>query len=348
MDAIARIIDANANRAREGLRTLEDIARFALDDADLSGRAKALRHRLRAAIEGLAIGSGALLGARDTPGDVGTAITTAGERDRRGLAHVGQAAAARASEALRAIEELAKTLGREGGAPFEAMRYEVYELERLIVGGVLARPGQWALCVILTGELCRGRAVENVARRAIEGGADCLQVREKALGARAFVEVARRVVAAARPAGVPVIVNDRADVALAAGADGVHVGQGDLSIADARRVLGAAAIVGVSTSSMDDAARAIDDGASYCGLGSMFASSTKPKPTLAGVAYLRAYLGDERARGVPHLAIGGITPANAGELAAAGCRGVAVSGAVCRADDPARVCRALVDALRSG
>lgn len=346
MDVLSRMIDANANRCREGVRALEDVARFALDDAAACAEAKAIRHDLRAALDALPVARSALVGARDTSGDVGTAVTTGGERSRSGLADIAAAGAARAGEALRVIEESAKTLGADG-SPFEALRYRVYELERAVVGSLLARAPQWALCVIVSRDLCAGREPEDVVGEAIDGGADCIQVREKTLGGRAFAEIARRVVAAARPRGVAVIVNDRADVALAAGADGVHLGQGDLSVADARRVLGAGAIVGVSTTSMTEARSAVDAGASYCGCGAMFATQTKASPNVVGPAYLRAYLAGERTAAVPHLAIGGVTPANVKELAAAGCRGVAVSRAVCAADDPAGVCRALRGALES-
>lgn len=344
MDAPARIIDANANRCREGLRTLEDVARFALNDPDLTGELKAIRHALGAALAALPLSPAALLAARDTPEDVGTALTAPGERDRAGLAGVAGAGASRAGEALRVIEETAKALGCPGSA-FEVLRYRLYEAHKRAASALLARAPQWRLCVLLTADLCAGRPPEAVARAAIEGGADCLQIREKAMPARRMLDLARRVIAIARPVGVPVIINDRADIALACGADGVHLGQDDLSVAQARRVLGPGAIVGVSTSNIEQAVAAVADGASYCGCGSMFASGTKPKPDLAGPAYLRAYLADERTCGTPHLAIGGITPANAPELAAAGCRGVAVSAAVCSSPDPAGACRALLSAL---
>jgi thiamine-phosphate pyrophosphorylase len=151
------------------------------------------------------------------------------------------------------------------------------------------------------------------------------------------------VIAAARPAGVSVVVNDRSDIALACGADGVHVGQGDMSITDVRRMTGTSLLVGVSTHSIIEARAARDDGADVCGVGAMFATSVKPAIAPSGTNYLRAYLA-ECAR-VPHLAIGGITPENIGELQVAGCQGVAVSSVVCGAQDPARVVRSLRDVL---
>jgi thiamine-phosphate pyrophosphorylase len=143
----------------------------------------------------------------------------------------------------------------------------------------------------------------------------------------------------ARPRGAAVVVNDRADVALACGADGVHVGQGDLAPADVRRVAGDALLVGVSTHCVAEAECAVAAGADLCGVGAMFASRTKPDVAPQGEAYLCAYLA--RFAHVPHLAIGGIEPANVAQLAAAGCRGVAVSSVVCGAEDPGAVAHAL-------
>jgi thiamine-phosphate pyrophosphorylase len=147
----------------------------------------------------------------------------------------------------------------------------------------------------------------------------------------------------ARPAGVAVIVNDRPDVAIAAGADGVHVGPDDLSVADVRRIAGAALLVGASTHDLDEATAAVAAGADYCGVGAMFATETKPDRPPSGPEYLREYL--RIFPRVPHLAIGGISPANVGRLAGAGAAGVAVCGAVCRAERPAEVVRALRRAL---
>jgi thiamine-phosphate pyrophosphorylase len=133
-------------------------------------------------------------------------------------------------------------------------------------------------------------------------------------------------------------------VALLSGADGVHLGQSDLTVRDVRRLAGARLIVGVSTHSHEEAERAADDGADYCGVGAMFATGTKPR-AVSGPEYLRWYTGSARVSRIPHLAIGGITPQRVGALVAAGCRGVAVSAAVCGAEDPAGVCREILERL---
>jgi thiamine-phosphate pyrophosphorylase len=197
--------------------------------------------------------------------------------------------------------------------------------------------------VLITESLCRRPWLE-VARAAIEGGADCVQLREKEMEdrevlarAKSLVELARSPLAHAL-GSCSVIINDRPDIALAAGADGVHLGQGDMPVRAVREIAGAGLIVGVSTSRVEEARAAVRDGADYLGLGPMFATTTKHKPELRGPGYVREVMADPMLAGVPHLAIGGITPGNVVELAAAGCRGVAVSSAVCGAEDPRAVC----------
>ncbi|MEO1236902.1 MAG: thiamine phosphate synthase, partial [Planctomycetota bacterium] len=155
MPAVARLIDANANRAREALRVMEDAARFLLNDADLSADLKTLRHDLAAALTTIPN----LTANRDTPGDVGTTLTTPREHFRGSVADVAVAAGKRLSEALRSIEEFTKTLPLEKAAAasqVEQLRYRGYELERRLNAAL--RPTarrQWRLCVLLTESLCR-------------------------------------------------------------------------------------------------------------------------------------------------------------------------------------------------
>lgn len=342
---LARLVDANANRAREALRVMEDIARFVLDDAEMCGTLKRMRHDLRAAVEGF-VDRGMLLASRDTEHDVGASISTPAEGQREGLRDVALAAGARLTEALRAIEEAAKALGHRASV-FESLRYRAYTAERrLALALATGRCPQWRLCVLISESLCTHRPWLEVAADAIEGGADCVQLREKSLDGRELLTRARALVELGRVRGAAVVINDRPDVALLAQADGVHVGQTDLPVEEVRRIAGDRLLVGVSTTNLDQARAAVRSGADYCGVGPMFASSTKEK-AVAGPAYLRAFLADPALNQRPHLAIGGITPDNAPELAAAGCRGFAVSSAVCSARDPASECRMLLAALAS-
>ena len=343
--ALIRLLDANANRASEGLRVMEDLARFTLNDQRLAREMKVLRHDLAGEMRSVLPDRVQRLASRDTPGDVGTNVSTPTELRRDGTSEIGGAAAGRVAEALRVLEEAAKSLAPSG---FEALRYRVYEssrqLEIALAGG---RTRQWKLCVLITRSLCQAHPWHRVAELVIEGGADCVQLREKDLESGELVATARQLVAIAAGTGVSVIVNDRADVALAAGADGVHVGQSDMTVRDVRALAGASLLVGVSCSTLAHACQAARDGADSIGLGPMFPSSTKPELGLAGPGLIREVLAEPLLEGFCHVAISGIDASNVGELAGLGCRGVAVSSAVCASEDPAGACRAILDRLGS-
>ncbi len=359
MSNALRIIDANANRAREALRVMEDAARFVLGDEVLCGRIKAARHGLAAALG--EVGGADALAWRDTSGDVGTAVAGAGEYRREGIRDVVVAAGKRLSEALRSIEEYAKVIegarhgrGSEptalGSRRVEALRYLGYDIERdLVLAMGTGKSVRWRLCVIVTESLCVHHPWLEVARRAVLGGADCIQLREKGMDARELLARARALVEMVRGTSVRncrVIINDRPDIALLSGADGVHLGQTDLGVRDARRIVGMEMLIGVSTERIEQARAALADGADCLGVGPMFPTMTKDKPRIAGPGYLREVIAHE-----PHLpaclAIGGITVERAAALRAEvpgfGERwGVAVSSAVCGAVEPEGVCRALV------
>lgn len=180
----------------------------------------------------------------------------------------------------------------------------------------------------------------------LTAGVRLVQLRAKSLAGGAFLGLADACLRRTREAGALLIVNDRVDVAALAGADGVHLGQEDMAVADVRRLSGARLLVGVSTANVLHATRALREGADYCGIGPMFPSSTKPKD-VAGVEYLRKYL-EYEPKLPPHLAIGGIGPSNIEALVAAGARGVAVSSAVCESMYPGDVVSRLRAALDRG
>jgi len=186
-----------------------------------------------------------------------------------------------------------------------------------------------------------GRAPATLAAHLLAGGARLLQLRWKAASARELLAAATAIRALARPRGALFLVNDRPDVAAAAGADGVHLGQDDVPVAVARRVLGAEAIVGVSTHDLDEARAAERAGADYIGVGPVYATDTKARALPPrGIALVRAVRAAVRC---PIVAIGGITPETAPDVRAAGADAVAMIGALVRAPDPEAAVR---DTLR--
>jgi thiamine-phosphate pyrophosphorylase len=320
---VLRILDANANRAREGLRVIEDYARFVLDDAGLCGELKAIRHEFGDALTPLL--ADAILW-RDTPGDVGTSTKTQAELARDDASHVVTAAGKRLGEALRTIEEYLKTADPSAAGKIERIRYRFYDIEQRISRTL--RPTQRfanvRLYVLITETACR-IPWEQAAKQAIEGGADCLQLREKGLDGKELLARAKQFVSICRAAGVISIINDRPDIAILSGADGVHVGQEDLPAIEARRLLGAGKIVGVSTHNLSQAKQAVLDGADYIGVGPFFKSETKPRNFIAGPAFAR----DAAAQiHIPSVAIAGITEDNLDEVLTTGIQAVAVTAAV--------------------
>jgi thiamine-phosphate pyrophosphorylase len=338
----ARILDASANRAREALRVVEDYCRFALDDEFLSRECKVLRHDLTEAL--LSAGRLPLLAARDTEGDVGTTISTGREGERNSLLDVVRTNLKRLQEALRSLEEFGKIFRPELGAAMEQLRYASYTLERAIVLGQGARQrlASARLYLLVTGSACV-TSLNFLIAEAAAGGVDVVQLREKDLGYRELLDRARHVRKWTRDAGVLFLVNDRPDIARLAEADGVHLGQDDLPVREARRIVGPDALIGVSTHSLEQLHQAIRDGASYVGIGPVFPSKTKEFEELAGLDYVRQTMSETS---LPGFALGGITVENAPEVLAAGAKRLAVSSAICGADEPqpvARAFRALLD-----
>ncbi|RQH00754.1 thiamine phosphate synthase [Natrarchaeobius oligotrophus] len=205
----------------------------------------------------------------------------------------------------------------------------------------------WRTYLVTQASVSAGRSTPEIVRGAIDGGVDAVQLREKGTDARSRYELGLEVRELTAEAGVDLIVNDRVDVAKAIDADGVHVGQSDLPVAVARDLLGPEAIVGCSTSTVEEAERAEADGADYLGIGAIYGTSSKD------VAADKDGVGPERvaeiadAVSIPIVGIGGVTADNAGPVAQAGATGVAVISAITAADDPTAATEALATAVET-
>ncbi len=339
--AAARIVDVNLNRARESLRVLDDYCRFVLDDRGLTERVKKLRHGLAESADRLP--QALLLAARDTPNDVGTVIGTDREYSRTTPAEVAVVNLKRLQEALRSLEEYGKVLDTGFARAVEATRYETYTIERNLVGRADAktRLADARLYVLLSGSQC-ARAMDWIIEQAAEGGADVFQLREKTLTDRELVARARQVREWTRKAGVLFVVNDRPDIARLVDADGVHLGQDDLPVAAARRIVGPDMLIGVSTHTLEQVRRAVADGADYIGVGPTYPSKTKQFEAFAGLEFVRE-VSEETT--LPAFSLGGINVGNVAEVVSAGSSRIAVSGAIASADEPRAIATALKSAL---
>lgn len=199
------------------------------------------------------------------------------------------------------------------------------------------------LMVLTDAVAARGRPILDVAGEALAGGATCIQLRDKGMGGRELCRLGEALAALCHARGALCLVNDRLDVALACGADGVHLGQDDLPVARARAVVGPDLIIGLSAATPEEARRAAADGADYLGTGAVFATASKADAGEpigpGGLARVVA------ACPLPVVAIGGISAANAGAAVGAGAAGVAVIAAVMGADDPRGAARAILAAV---
>jgi thiamine-phosphate pyrophosphorylase len=205
------------------------------------------------------------------------------------------------------------------------------------------------LYALIDPEHAGGHDLVELARLVAQGGATLVQLRDKCSGTRRIVERARAIKASLKAFDIPLLINDRIDVALACGADGVHVGQDDMAVEDARRLLGRAAIIGLSLRTATQAAAAPLEFLDYVGVGGVFATSSKENPAppigVAGLACI-ADIVRRRAPGFPLCGIAGITLDNARHAIAAGADGVAVISALSLDRDPqaaARKIRSVVD-----
>ncbi|NMC21266.1 MAG: thiamine phosphate synthase [Thermogutta sp.] len=336
-----RVLDASANRAVEGLRVLEDYVRFMLDDPFLMGELKGVRHELTAWLERLPMD--ARLAARETLADVGTTIKGLQEARRQDLSQLVDANFSRVREALRSLEEYAKPAAPDLAAAAERLRYRLYTLHRAVrrTDQARARLAAAKLYVLVDG--CESESeLECLCDDLVRGGVHVIQLREKRLDDRALIGRARAVRRVTRGTGTLFIMNDRPDLAVLAEADGVHVGQEELTVKDARTIVGPDRLVGVSTHDIEQARQAVLDGADYIGCGPTFPSATKRFEAFPGPAFLRQVAAEIR---LPAFAIGGIHEGNLGMVLETGFRRVVVSSGIVRAEDPAAAAKRILDLL---
>ncbi len=351
---LLRLLDASANRAREALRVVEDYVRFVLDDQHLTERLKVLRHGLTSALAG--ISTTERLATRDTQADVGTSLSTTAEQLRRDSDDVLTANFTRLQESLRSLEEFSKIGNIFPASAIEQLRYESYTLHKAVQGTVdgLARMAGARLYVLVDGRSSVD-AFERLVVSLVKTGVGVIQLRDKTLRDRELLDRARRLrdFTCDQPSAVAdmtrcgdtlFIMNDRPDLAVLAGADGVHVGQEELSVRQVRQIVGPRMLVGVSTHRIDEARQAVLDGASYLGVGPIFPSGTKTFSEFPGLEFARNVASEIR---LPAFAIGGIDSRNVAQVLATGVSRVAVSGAVVAAADPADAARGLLERLKA-
>ena len=338
-NAVYRIIDANFNRAREAIRVVEEFCRFALNSEPLTSRAKQLRHELCAAIGKL--DSGQLISSRNTINDVGVCKTVDNQLSRSNLSDCLTAACKRLTEALRALAEMTQTLNPSIARTIENLRYAAYTLEKDVVlfSDAAEKFKRVKLYVIISSNLPAD--VLSLTHRCAAGGADCIQLRAKDTDDDMLFALAVEFVQICRAASVLSIINDRVDIAVAAGADGTHLGQNDLPVKSARKLQLSPLIIGKSTHSLEQLKSTCKESPTYVSLGPVFATTTKPTIHPVGLDYISQAIEKLVDTGIGGVAIGGITLDNIEEVLSAGAKVVAVCSAVTQAENPKEACRAL-------
>jgi thiamine-phosphate pyrophosphorylase len=344
---VYRILDANANRASEGLRTVEECIRFVIEDSLISKEVKQIRHDLSRLLT--KFDRNDLLSNRDVSGDVGRSITTESEKVRDDLPSIVAAASQRIQQSFRCLEEYAKLIDPVTAAEFEKLRYRTYALLAIIELRVRRSSSplrSWlenAMLYVLVD--CQRPLADFLARcdELSYAGVDLLQIRDKQCDTRTMLEYARELCDRLDPCRTRVIINDRVDIASALGC-GVHLGQEDLPIESARRLLPFDQLIGISTHTLEQAIEAQRAGADYIGCGPTFASKTKNFGEFSGLDFLCQVSVQTT---LPSFAIGGITLENLDDVLATGIHRVAVSHAIWQATNPADAAHAIAQKLHN-
>ena len=345
-------IDANLNRALEGVRVCEDVMRFCFHRTDLSTRLKEARHWIAGAAKRFP--AGMLLHGRDVEGDGQKFVDLGGEGTRGSLEDLFSANIHRAMEAVRSLEEFAKLAvpGWEDN-PFQKIRFSLYEIER--DGAPLIKRREKmdrlnrSLYAIIDSSYVRRDNFDDAVAKMIRGGASVIQLRMKASGKEEILTAARDIATLCREGKTLFIVNDHVDIAVLAGADGVHLGLNDLRAHEARKLIPPDMIIGITAYTAEDPARIESDGADYVAVGPVYDTVYK---SAAGPVTLKGAGAEviSRARktvSIPIVAIDGITPEGAGMAIAAGADSIAAASYLYIDDKIEENCRALAGAIAS-
>ena len=334
-----RIIDANLNRASEALRVLEEITRFILEDKDLSEELKIMRHTINHVQN---TDYAALLMARDTEGDIGAGIENPDKRS--GCETIFKANIKRLQQALRVLAEYSP----ENFGMLEDLRYKSYTLEKNMWDKLKEKYNKLMLedkklyLVTNSDKFESEDLFLDAVASALKGGVDILQLREKHMPANKIIELGKKVKLLCAEYGATFIVNDRVDIAYVLEADGVHLGQDDMDIESARKILGANAIIGISTHAPEQAQKAVADGADYIGMGPVFTTPTKPGRQSVGLEYVKWVCENIK---IPAFAIGGIDLDNVRDVVNAGAKKIAVVRAIINSDCPEKAAQEFLKVL---
>ncbi len=313
-----RIADANLNRLNESLKFIEDTIRFTITDRRLLVRVRYIRQKFLLVKKALPIHR--IIRFRDSQKDLG-AKAGFDSADKKNMVDLVVANFARAKESSRILEEIMKCAYPKVSARVKKIRFQIYAIEKL-VSSHFKKIFDPSLYVILDEKYVKKPRLKQVISVLKKYGATMIQLRIQTLSDRMFLNYARIVANNLKSCDMRFIINNRPDIALACGADGVHLGQKDVPIGVARRTLGDDSIIGSSAHDLTQARRAEKEGADYIGVGSIFTTKTKSDVKVCGLRALSAIC---KAVTIPVVGIGGISVDNYKSVLGAGASGIAVS-----------------------
>ncbi len=334
---VAQLIDANLDRAREGLRVVEDWCRFGLKNKEFLLVIKDWRQEL---------GKHHLdiyKSARCVEKDLGIGIKHPAQKGRESPEDIVKANCARAQEALRVIEEFARNLDPGLSSAASKIRYELYKLEVQILSEISSNKRKeilqnCKLCLITKPK----ENLIDIVSNALTAGVTMVQYRcKEGNDLSKFIE-AHELALLCQKHKALFIINDRVDLALAVNADGVHLGQEDLPTKEARRLLGQERLIGRSTHSIMDIYKAEEEGCDYLGVGPIYPTQTKPGIETKGLNYIKE---SSNATCLPWFAIGGINSENLNEVIKNGATRIAIVSSIMNNNDPAKASRNFLKAL---
>lgn len=339
-----RIIDANINRTSEALRVLEDWVRFGKNNSLISEKLKSIRHTIGILFSNYLN----LILYRDSVQDVGKNIENTSSRNS--VKDIIRANCKRLEESLRSLSEYGQLVGVDV-AKIEEYRYEIYTIEKeLVINEKLIRLNNARLYLVASRDAPTGRLYEDneflsILEEAIQGGIDIIQLRKKNENEKKILELAKEIKKIILNTDVLFIVNDRIDLALACDADGVHLGQDDMPIYEARKITPDGFIIGLSTHNIEQGEKGLKSHTDYIGVGPVFQTPTKPDYLPAGLEYVE--WASKNIKDIPFFAIGGIDETNIDKVVSAGAKRIAVVRAIMNAKDPLKITQMFVEALRA-
>jgi len=329
-------IDANINRAMEGVRVCEDILRFSVNSEN-SVKFKELRHMIGGFSKRFS--KSMLLHGRDVDNDEQKFLDLASEKERGSVSDLFGANIHRAIEAVRSIEEFSKLVDYKNGgqsSSFQEIRFNLYNLEKEIMPGLMKKEKLSAfensLYSLLDSSFVKNNDYIGTALRLIEGGASVIQLRMKNFPPKEVLSAAGDVADLCREKKVIFIINDHPDIAYLVNADGLHLGQDDIPIAEARRFLPDDNIIGISTHSYEQAMAVRGQSPDYIAIGPVFDTKSKTGELIEGIG--TSIVNEiKKDIDIPLVAIGGITSDNVSDVVGAGCSCIAVISDLYRDDN---------------